>query len=173
MAGFIELARWWRGRQRQDPGLAGRLLPPHVQAAKPRTQLLHVARSGEGRRFLQSRVTELQAEARMSAETAAAVGSMLHLLGDLDEAEVQLQRAVDRDTRFKCQLERVRRERCRPRPITIALFAAYPAYMHIVDIIHVFIILQTCLHITTCMQIFMYVYAHARTHTLNTYMYML
>jgi len=111
MAGFIELARWWRGRQRQDPGLAGRLLPPHVKAAKPRTQLLHVAQSGEGRRFLQSRVTALRGEALMSAETEAAIGSMLHLLGELDEAEVHLQRAVDRDNRFKCQLERVRRER--------------------------------------------------------------
>ena len=111
MAGLVELARWWRGRQRQDPGLAARLLPPDVQAAKPRTQLLHVARSREGRQFLQGRVRALQGEARGGAETAAAIGSMLHLLGELAEAEAHLQRAVDRDGRFRCQLERVRRER--------------------------------------------------------------
>ena len=146
MAGFIELARWWRCRQRQDPGLAGRLLPPHVQAAKPRTQLLHVARSGEGKRFLQSRVTELQGEARMSAETAAAIGSMLHLLGELDEAEVHLQRAVDRDTRFKCQLERVRRERCRPRPITIAPY-------RLLSCIYAYSRYIICIYNTACMYV--------------------
>ena len=171
MAGFVELARWWRGRQRQDPGLAGRLLPPHVQAAKPRTQLLYVAQSREGRRFLQSRITELQGEARMSAETAAAIGSMLHLLGELDDAELHLRRAVDRDSRFKCQLERVRRERyCPPphHPFTPYRSLSPPTpHICILDIIHVFIYNTTYMYAYCYMHACMYVCIRTHTHTLN------
>jgi hypothetical protein len=116
MAGLVELARWWRQRQRQDPGLAARLLPPAVQAAKPRTQLLHVARTADGRRFLERRARELEGalpacSREEAAETRACLGSMLHLLGQLADAEAHLERAVREEGRFSCQLERVRRDR--------------------------------------------------------------
>ena len=124
MSGLIEVARWWRQRQRQDSRLASRLLPPEIRAAQPRTQLLHVACSVEGRQFLVRRVQELKNSleqfnpkrskgAAEAAEISATIGSMLHLLGQLLEAESYLQRAAELDSegKFKCQLERVRRER--------------------------------------------------------------
>ena len=90
------------------------------QAAKPRTQLLHVARSAEGKQYLHRRVQELQDtllqtsfDRSTGAAETALLGSMLHLLGDLPQAEANLRRAVNLDAngRYSCQLERVRRER--------------------------------------------------------------
>jgi hypothetical protein len=139
MSGLIEVARWWRTRQRQEPRLAARMMPTDVQFAKPRTQLLHVARSAEGRRFMQSRVKELEAclqdyvsvrDARSNgaleaSEIRANLGSLLHLLGELDRAETHLRRASDLDGtgRFECQLERVRRERAAKQVLQAALRA--------------------------------------------------
>ena len=115
MAGLIEVARWWRQRQRQDPRLAAGL-PPEVQAAKPRTQLVYVTQTPDGRRFLERRVRELkgtlaECPRREAAEISGSLGSILHLLGRLEEAEAHLESAVKQEGRFACQLERVRRER--------------------------------------------------------------
>lgn len=52
MAAFIELARWWRQQQRQNPGLVARLLPETAGSKHPRALLLRIAATSEGAGFL-------------------------------------------------------------------------------------------------------------------------
>ena len=121
MAAFIELARWWRQKQRQEPSILARLLPDTSGSRHPRAQLLRIAATSEGKAFLRRRIAELSedisARGSAAAEVHAALGSLHHLCGDdLGSAERHLAEAVrldggDAPGRFRCQLERVRRQR--------------------------------------------------------------
>jgi tetratricopeptide (TPR) repeat protein len=122
---FVELARWFRIQQKRDKNFASRNLPEDALNAKPRTQLLLIARSSAGRSFLAEQESELKDALRASrkaestAELFAQLGSIYHLQGNLQQALKCLQRAVDLDltsrrcsdvSQYLCKLERVMRQ---------------------------------------------------------------
>mmetsp|Transcript_46767 Transcript_46767/g.146643 ORF Transcript_46767/g.146643 Transcript_46767/m.146643 type:complete len:307 (-) Transcript_46767:521-1441(-) len=97
---MVEIARWWRQKQRSDPQVSSRLLSPCVLQAKPRTQLVQVSRTRECVSWMRKRIAELEEEIAASSrkpsltDLLGLLGSFQFLCGDLTEAKLSYTRAV-------------------------------------------------------------------------------
>mmetsp|Transcript_11218 Transcript_11218/g.17628 ORF Transcript_11218/g.17628 Transcript_11218/m.17628 type:complete len:109 (+) Transcript_11218:272-598(+) len=99
MGAFVELARWWRLKLRQEPSLGERCLGAEGLKLKGRTQLVLLSSSHIGKQFLAERAKQIDPTG--GSEDAALLGSIYHLLGQTREAEKYLLKAVEEDLRLK------------------------------------------------------------------------